>query len=94
MTRLRPARSRGDPISTSAFRPPGRRFAPRPLHFASARWNARRGRARLASIARPRRPRTMSLVATLGSSLPMVLVFFGTLLFSLATAVIALLADY
>jgi len=36
----------------------------------------------------------MSLVATLGSSLPLVLVFFGTLLFSLATAVIALLADY
>ena len=36
----------------------------------------------------------MSVIQSLGASLPMVLVFFGTLLFSLATAVIALLADY
>jgi hypothetical protein len=36
----------------------------------------------------------MSLVATLGSSLSLLLMFFGVLLFSLATAVIALLADY
>jgi hypothetical protein len=35
----------------------------------------------------------MSLVASLGSSLALVLVFFGVLLFSVATAVIALLAD-
>jgi hypothetical protein len=36
----------------------------------------------------------MSVIQSLGSSLPMVLIFFGVLLFSLATAVIALLADY
>lgn len=36
----------------------------------------------------------MSSAAALGSSLPMVLLFFGVLLFSIATAVIALLADY
>jgi len=36
----------------------------------------------------------MTVIQSLGASLPMVLVFFGTLLFSLATAVIALLADY
>jgi hypothetical protein len=36
----------------------------------------------------------MSVIQSLGSSLPMVLIFFGPLLFSLATAVIALLADY
>jgi hypothetical protein len=38
--------------------------------------------------------KNMSVIQSLGTSLPMVLVFFGTLLFSLATAVIALLADY
>ena len=36
----------------------------------------------------------MSVIQSLGTSLPMVLIFFGVLLFSLATAVIALLADY
>ena len=36
----------------------------------------------------------MSVIQSLGTSLPMVLLFFGTLLFSFATAVIALLADY
>ena len=36
----------------------------------------------------------MSVIQSLGSSLPMVLIFFGVLLFSLATTVIALLADY
>ena len=36
----------------------------------------------------------MSVMQSLGASLPMVFVFFGTLIFSLATAVIALLADY
>ncbi len=36
----------------------------------------------------------MSVIPSLGTSLPMVLIFFGVLLFSLATAVIALLADY
>ena len=36
----------------------------------------------------------MSLVAALGSSVPLVLVFFGVLLFSIATVVIALLADF
>jgi hypothetical protein len=36
----------------------------------------------------------MSLLASLGPSLPMVLVFFGVLAFSVTTAVIALLADY
>ena len=36
----------------------------------------------------------MSIVASLGSSLPLVLMFFGVLVFSVATAVIALLADY
>jgi len=43
---------------------------------------------------RPTEEKTMSVIQSLGASLPMVLVFFGTLLFSLATAVIALLADY
>lgn len=36
----------------------------------------------------------MSLIQTLGPPLAMVLMFFGVLLFSLATAVIAMLADY
>jgi hypothetical protein len=36
----------------------------------------------------------MSVIQSLGPSLAMVLIFFGVLLFSLATAVIALLADY
>jgi hypothetical protein len=36
----------------------------------------------------------MSLIQSLGPSLPTLLLFFGVLLFSLATAVIALLADY
>jgi hypothetical protein len=36
----------------------------------------------------------MSLIAMFGNSLPMALLFFGVLLFSVATAVVALLADY
>jgi len=36
----------------------------------------------------------MSLAQLLGPSLPMVLIVFGVLLFSVTTAVIALLADY
>lgn len=36
----------------------------------------------------------MTLLQSLGPSLPTVLMFFGVLLFSLATAVIAMLADY
>jgi hypothetical protein len=36
----------------------------------------------------------MSLIPSLGPSFSMVIMFFGVLLFSLATAVIALLADY
>ena len=36
----------------------------------------------------------MSVIQSLGASLPMVLIFFATLVVSLATAVIALLADY
>jgi hypothetical protein len=36
----------------------------------------------------------MSLLHTLGSSLPMILMIGGVLLFSLATTIIALLADY
>jgi hypothetical protein len=36
----------------------------------------------------------MALLPTLGTSLPMALLFFGVLLFSVATAVVALLADY
>jgi hypothetical protein len=36
----------------------------------------------------------MSLIASLGPSLPTVLMFFGVLVFSITTAVIALLADY
>ena len=36
----------------------------------------------------------MSLIQTLGSSLPTILMYFGVLLFSLATAIVALLADY
>jgi hypothetical protein len=36
----------------------------------------------------------MSLIQSLGPNLAVALVFFGVLLFSMATAVIALLADY
>jgi len=36
----------------------------------------------------------MSLIQSLGPSLPTVLIFFGVLIFSLSTALIALLADY
>ena len=36
----------------------------------------------------------MTLMTTLGLSLPLVLVFFGVLVVSLATALLALLADY
>ena len=36
----------------------------------------------------------MSLIQTLGPSLPTILMFFGALLLSLAAAVIALHADY
>jgi hypothetical protein len=36
----------------------------------------------------------MSLIQSLGASLPMVLMFFGVLLFSVTTALVALLADY
>lgn len=36
----------------------------------------------------------MALLESLGTSLPMILVFFGVLLFSVATAILALLADY
>jgi hypothetical protein len=36
----------------------------------------------------------MSLIESLGPSLPTLLMFFGVLVLSLATAVIAILADY
>jgi hypothetical protein len=36
----------------------------------------------------------MSIAQSLGLTLPMLLVFFGVLVFSLATAILALLADY
>ena len=36
----------------------------------------------------------MSFIQTLGPNLAVALIFFGVLLFSMATAVIALLADY
>jgi len=36
----------------------------------------------------------MTLMTTLGMSLPLVLVFFGVLVISLAAALLALLADY
>jgi hypothetical protein len=36
----------------------------------------------------------MSIIESLGSSLPMVVVFFGVLVFSISTAILALLADY
>jgi hypothetical protein len=36
----------------------------------------------------------MSLIQSLGASLPMVLMFFGVLLLSVTTALVALLADY
>ena len=36
----------------------------------------------------------MSLIASLGGSLPTVLMFFGVLVLSLTAAVIAILADY
>ena len=36
----------------------------------------------------------MSVLEALGTSLPILLVFFGVLVLSLATAVVAILADY
>ena len=36
----------------------------------------------------------MAPLESLGMSLPMILTFFGVLLFSVATALLALLADY
>ena len=42
----------------------------------------------------PERPNNMSLIQTLGPHFAVALIFFGVLLFSTATAVIALLADY
>jgi hypothetical protein len=36
----------------------------------------------------------MSLVESLGTSFPMILIFLGVLLLSVTTALIALLADY
>ena len=36
----------------------------------------------------------MPLLEALGTSLPILLVFFGVLVLSLATAVVAILADY
>ena len=36
----------------------------------------------------------MSLIQTLGASLPMVIMFFGVVLLSVTTAIVALLADY
>ena len=48
-------------------------------------------------VAKPtplREAKNMSLIQSLGPSLAMVVMFFGVLLFSLATAVISLLADY
>ena len=36
----------------------------------------------------------MDLLASIGTSLPMALLVFGVLLFSVTTAVVALLADY
>ena len=36
----------------------------------------------------------MALLETFGTNLPMALLFLGVLLFSVATAVVALLADY
>jgi hypothetical protein len=36
----------------------------------------------------------MSLIESLGSSLPMVVVFFGVLVFSISAAIVVLLADY
>lgn len=36
----------------------------------------------------------MSILASFGSSLPMVVVFFGVLVLSISTAILVLLADY
>ena len=36
----------------------------------------------------------MTLIQSLGASLPMVLMFFGVVLLSITTAIVALLADY
>lgn len=36
----------------------------------------------------------MSIIQSFGSSLPLVVVFFGVLLFSLSAAILVLLADY
>ena len=36
----------------------------------------------------------MSIIASLGTSLPMAVVFFGVLAFSISTALLVLLADY
>ena len=45
-------------------------------------------------IERQKRPDAMTLIQSLGPSLPVVLMFFGVLLFSVSMAVVVLLADY
>ena len=76
-----------------AFRTAPAHFAPRDLHFAARRWNRDRAPPRLGPF-QPLPAAPMDLLATIGTSLPMALLAFGVLLFSVTTAVVALLADY
>ena len=78
----------GDPAQ-----PLGARFAPRFLHFGGFRWKPPSRPPQTRAI-QPTGPAPMAILATLGTSLPMALLFFGVLLFSVTTAVVALLADY
>ena len=74
-----------------------RHFAPRNLQFAARPWKPPDDAPTVASRSRspaPREANNMSFMQTLGPNLAVALMFFGVLLFSMATAVIALLADY
>ena len=79
------------------FRPRRRRFVPRNLQFAALPWKAGGGRA-YSSATKPNNPlpgaHTMSFIQANGPTIAVALMFFGVLLVSMATAVIALLADY
>jgi len=70
------------------FRP----FTPPSLHFAAPRWLRPAAAPRLASSQAFEAVMT-PLIESLGPNLPVVFTFLGVLVLSLATAVIAILAD-
>jgi len=77
-----------------AFRPSYPHFSPPPLQFGAWGWNPRGHPPRIRPSQAQKAATTMAFIQTLGPSLPVVLMFFGVLLFSVSMAVIAVLADY